>query len=100
MLLTNCVVLLTAIKASIDIMRTHPERVHPKDVKKLEAVSGASISNESNLRGFAVFWLVQMPIPTSEYAIRTPRQSLQRVTDPQRARSQVNSFVSQSNFAE
>ena len=33
---------LTAIKASIDVMRNHPERVHPKDVKKLEAVSGAA----------------------------------------------------------
>ena len=34
---------LTAIKASVDIMRTHPERVHPKDVKKLEAIAGATI---------------------------------------------------------
>ena len=34
---------LTAIKASVDIMRTHPERVHPKDVKKLEAISGATL---------------------------------------------------------
>ncbi|MEL6441631.1 MAG: HAMP domain-containing sensor histidine kinase [Cyanobacteria bacterium J06621_8] len=34
---------LTAIKASIDIMRNHPERVHPKDVKKLEAVAGATL---------------------------------------------------------
>lgn len=34
---------LTAIKASVDIMRTHPERVHPKDVKKLEAIAGATL---------------------------------------------------------
>lgn len=34
---------LTAIKASVDIMRTHPERVHPKDVRKLEAISGATL---------------------------------------------------------
>ena len=34
---------LTAIKASVDIMRNHPERVHPKDVKKLEAISGAAL---------------------------------------------------------
>jgi len=34
---------LTAIKASVDIMRTHPERVHPKDVKKLEAIAGATV---------------------------------------------------------
>lgn len=34
---------LTAIKASVDIMRTHPERVHPKDFKKLEAISGATL---------------------------------------------------------
>ena len=33
---------LTAIKASVDLMRNHPERVHPKDVKKLEAISGAT----------------------------------------------------------
>lgn len=34
---------LTAIKASVDLMRNHPERVHPKDVKKLEAVAGATL---------------------------------------------------------
>ena len=34
---------LTAIKASVDIMRNHPERVHPKDVKKLEAIAGATL---------------------------------------------------------
>ncbi|MEN9568560.1 MAG: hypothetical protein RLZZ69_3756, partial [Cyanobacteriota bacterium] len=34
---------LTAIKASVDIMRTHPERVHPKDVRKLEAIAGATL---------------------------------------------------------
>ena len=34
---------LTAIKASVDIMRTHPERVHPKDVRKLEAISSATL---------------------------------------------------------
>jgi signal transduction histidine kinase len=34
---------LTAIKASVDIMRTHPERVHPKDTKKLEAIAGATL---------------------------------------------------------
>lgn len=34
---------LTAIKASVDIMRTHPERVHPKDAKKLEAIAGATL---------------------------------------------------------
>ncbi|MGF1590549.1 MAG: sensor histidine kinase [Pleurocapsa sp.] len=34
---------LTAIKASVDIMRTHPERVHPKDAKKLEAIASATL---------------------------------------------------------
>ena len=34
---------LTAIKASVDIMRNHPERVHPKDAKKLEAIAGATL---------------------------------------------------------
>lgn len=34
---------LTAIKASVDLMRNHPERVHPKDVKKLEAIAGATL---------------------------------------------------------
>ena len=33
---------LTAIKFSIDIMRNHPERVHPKDIKKLNAVASAT----------------------------------------------------------
>ena len=33
---------LTAIKASVDLMRSHPERVHPKDVKKLAAIAGAT----------------------------------------------------------
>ena len=33
---------LTAIKASVDLMRSHPERVHPKDAKKLSAIAGAT----------------------------------------------------------
>lgn len=33
---------LTAIKTSIDIIQKHPERVHPKDVKKLEAIASAT----------------------------------------------------------
>jgi two-component system, OmpR family, manganese sensing sensor histidine kinase len=33
---------LTAIKFSIDIIRNHPERIHPKDVKKLEAIASAT----------------------------------------------------------
>lgn len=40
---------LTAIKASIDIMRIHPERIHPKDVKKLEAISGATLQMNQTL---------------------------------------------------
>jgi signal transduction histidine kinase len=41
---------LTAIKASVDIMRTHPERVHPKDAKKLEAISGATLQMNQTLQ--------------------------------------------------
>ena len=33
---------LTAIKFSVDIIRKHPERVHPKDVKKLNAIASAT----------------------------------------------------------
>ena len=33
---------LTAIKFSVDIMVKHPERVHPKDVKKLNAIASAT----------------------------------------------------------
>ena len=33
---------LTAIKASVDIMKSHPERIHPKDSKKIIAISSAS----------------------------------------------------------
>ena len=40
---------LTAIKASVDIMRTHPERIHPKDVKKLQAISGATMQMNQTL---------------------------------------------------
>ena len=40
---------LTAIKASVDIMRTHPERVHPKDAKKLVAISGATMQMSQTL---------------------------------------------------
>ncbi|MGQ4648850.1 ATP-binding protein [Lyngbya aestuarii] len=34
---------LTAIRASVDVMRNHPERVHPKDAKKLAAIASATI---------------------------------------------------------
>ena len=33
---------MTAIKFSVDIIRSHPERIHPKDVKKLTAVASAT----------------------------------------------------------
>ncbi len=33
---------LTAIKASIEVMRNHPERIHPKDVRKLGAIASAT----------------------------------------------------------
>ena len=32
----------TAIKASVDVMQCHPERIHPKDAKKLVAISSAT----------------------------------------------------------
>jgi signal transduction histidine kinase len=40
---------LTAIKASVDVMRNHPERVHPKDAKKLEAIAGATLQMNQTL---------------------------------------------------
>ncbi len=33
---------LTAIRASVDVMQNHPERIHPKDVKKLGAIASAA----------------------------------------------------------
>jgi two-component system OmpR family sensor kinase len=33
---------LTAIRASIAVMQTHPERIHPADVEKLKAIASAS----------------------------------------------------------
>jgi signal transduction histidine kinase len=33
---------LTAIQASIEVMLNHPERIHPKDVKKLAAIASAT----------------------------------------------------------
>ena len=41
---------LTAIKASVDIMRNHPERVHPKDAKKLEAIASAAMQMNQTLQ--------------------------------------------------
>ncbi|MGF1541685.1 MAG: sensor histidine kinase [Pleurocapsa sp.] len=40
---------LTAIKASVDLMRSHPERVHPKDAKKLAAIAGATLQMSHTL---------------------------------------------------
>ncbi|VXD22572.1 Histidine kinase [Planktothrix serta PCC 8927] len=34
---------LTAIKTSVDVMLTHLERIHPKDLKKLSTISNATI---------------------------------------------------------
>ncbi|MBO0348164.1 HAMP domain-containing histidine kinase [Phormidium pseudopriestleyi FRX01] len=34
---------LTAIRASIAVMQSHPERVHPADVEKLKAIASASV---------------------------------------------------------
>ena len=40
---------LTAIKASVDLMRSHPERVHPKDAKKLTAIANATMQMNHTL---------------------------------------------------
>ncbi|MDJ0568619.1 MAG: HAMP domain-containing sensor histidine kinase [Pleurocapsa sp. MO_192.B19] len=40
---------LTAIKASVDVMRNHPERIHPKDAKKLVAIAGATLQMNQTL---------------------------------------------------
>ncbi len=40
---------LTAIKASVDLMRSHPERVHPKDAKKLSAIASATLQMNHTL---------------------------------------------------
>ncbi|MGF1480683.1 MAG: sensor histidine kinase [Cyanophyceae cyanobacterium] len=39
---------LTAIKASVDVMCNHPERIHPKDAKKISAIANAT-SQMTNL---------------------------------------------------
>ena len=44
----------TAIKASVDVMQSHPERVHPKDAKKLVAISSAT-TQMSQLIGDLLF---------------------------------------------
>ncbi|MBZ8182432.1 sensor histidine kinase [Oscillatoria salina] len=33
---------IAAIKTSVDVIRSHPERIHPKDAKKLAAIASAS----------------------------------------------------------
>ena len=33
---------LTAVKTSVEVMRNHPERIHPKDIKKLAAIASAT----------------------------------------------------------
>jgi signal transduction histidine kinase len=33
---------LAAIKTSVDVVQNHPERIHPKDAKKLTAIAGAT----------------------------------------------------------
>ena len=40
---------LTAIKASVDLMSLHPERIHPKDAKKLKAIAGATLQMSHTL---------------------------------------------------
>ncbi|NJK41852.1 MAG: two-component sensor histidine kinase [Acaryochloridaceae cyanobacterium SU_2_1] len=33
---------LTVIRTSVDVMMNHPERIHPKDARKIDAISGAT----------------------------------------------------------
>ena len=33
---------ITAVKTSVEVMRNHPERIHPKDIKKLAAIASAT----------------------------------------------------------
>lgn len=42
---------LTAIRTAVDVMQSHPERIHPADVKKLEMIAGATQQMSDLLAG-------------------------------------------------
>lgn len=42
---------LTAIRTAVDVMQSHPERIHPADVKKLELIGGATHQMSDLLEG-------------------------------------------------
>lgn len=66
---------LTAIKTSVDVMLTHPERIHPADSKKFEGIASAlkemtrlvedllMLARSDNSSAAAVEWV---PIPVDE----------------------------------
>lgn len=56
---------LTAIKASVDVVLSHPERIHPKDTKKLAAISSATAQMKHLVDD--LLFLARTDTPTSVY---------------------------------
>lgn len=52
---------LTAIKTSVDVIRNHPERIHPKDARKLTAI--ASATNQMSQLADDLLFLARADVP-------------------------------------
>ena len=93
---------LTAIKASVDIMRTHPERVHPKDVKKLEAISGATMQMNQTLEDLLFLARADadsdLPVKARKLALVSLNQILQNCFVLLEPLAQEKKIVFQSKF--
>jgi signal transduction histidine kinase len=74
---------LTAIKLSVDVIQKHPERIHPKDARKLAAI--ASATEQMSLLTEDLLFLARtdtdLSTPTSQWISLSLNQILQELVD-------------------
>lgn len=74
---------LTAIQTSIDVILNHPERIHPKDAKKLAAISSATTQMSRLAQDLLLLARMDAPLESSphEQAMVNLEHLLQEVID-------------------
>lgn len=68
---------LTAIKTSVDVIQNHPERIHPKDAKKLTAIASAAAQMQHLTEDLLL--LARMEAPSTAGLLQQERLCLQQM---------------------
>ena len=92
---------LTAIKASVEVIQNHPERVHPKDAKKLAAIASAT-TQMSHLAEDLLFLArmdARLAIPQHECRLIALEELLEDLVELLEPSAQLNGVALKFNCA-